>query len=88
MEDDAQGQRVQLGFQNLKLRPPKFTGKTGENIRHFLSKFEKFQNHQQMEENHKIEALFLCLEGDALEFAGCLDIEEEGEEGYQNLRIN
>jgi len=54
--------------QDLKIRPPKFTGKKGEQIKQFFSRFEKYIQHHQVPQANRVNCLGLMLENDALEF--------------------
>ena len=57
----------QGGLRNLRLKPPTFSGKQGENIKQFFSRLEKYLEVQQIQDNEKVEAAGLCFEGFALE---------------------
>ena len=54
-------------LRNLRIKPPIFNGKKGQNIKQFYSKLEKYLEAQGIDEDHKIEATGLCFEDDALE---------------------
>merc|ERR1712240_835239 len=55
------------GLRNLRLKPPTFSGKQGENIKQFFSRLEKYLEVQQIQDNEKVDAAGLCFEGFALE---------------------
>ena len=55
------------GLRNLRIKPPLFSGKKGENIKQFYSKLEKYIEAQRINEYQKINVTGLCLDGDALE---------------------
>ena len=65
MDRDNENMR---GFRSLKLRTPQFAGKKTENVKNFISKFLKYAEHQEIQDDHMVEALGLCMEADALEF--------------------
>ena len=65
MDRDNENRR---GFRSLKLRTPQFAGKKTENVKNFISKFLKYAEHQEIQDDHMVEALGLCMEADALEF--------------------
>ena len=56
-----------IGYQGLRLKQPRFEGRKNENIRHFISRFEKYATHQQVEQENYTDCLGLFLEGQALE---------------------
>ena len=74
-----------LGYQNLKLRPPRFEGRKGENVRHFVSRFEKYAAHQQVEPENYTDCLGLFLEGPALEFYDYAKRQDDGID-YENMK--
>ncbi len=98
MEDDEnranEGQRgPERGFQNVKIRPPRFGGKKSENVRQYFSKFEKYTAHQAIEEANLTDMLCLCLESDAVEYADSLlvstpEIDYEGMKEALILRFD
>ena len=55
------------GLRNIKVKPPTFNGKQGENVKNFFSKLEKYLEVQQVADDEKIEAAGLCFESYALE---------------------
>ena len=55
------------GLRNLRIKPPIFNGKKGQNIKQFFSKLEKYLEAQGIDEDNRIEATGLCFEDDALE---------------------
>ena len=50
------------GLRNIKVKPPTFNGKQGENVKNFFSKLEKYLEVQQVAEDEKVEAAGLCFE--------------------------
>ena len=88
MEEDDHNNQPR-GFRNIKLRVPQFSGKKTENVKHFLSKFRKYADFQNVEDDDMVEALGLCLESDALEFYDTLmrNNEEIGFEEVQDALI-
>ena len=75
-----------LGYQNLKLRPPRFEGKKSENVKHFISKFEKYATHQRVEQDNYSDCIGLFLEGAALEFYDYTRRQNEEME-YEELKV-
>ena len=54
-------------LQDLRIKPPSFQGKKGENVIFFYSKLKKYIDSQNIEGDDCIEATGLCLEGDPFE---------------------
>ena len=84
MEEEA-ADRAPRGFRNLKFRPPQFSGKKTENVKQFISKFDKYCLHQGVGLENQGEALGLCLEQDALEAYDTMLRNDEGI-GYDQLK--
>ena len=71
--------------QDLKLRPPKFTGKKGEQIKQFFSRFEKYIQHHQVAQDDRVTCLGLMLETDALEYYDNL-IDDDDDQDYEDIK--
>ena len=54
------------GFRNMRLRAPSFSGSKSQNVKVFFSSFEKYIQHQEIDQQDHVNALGLCLEGIAL----------------------
>ena len=52
----------------LKIKPPQFTGRKNENIKHFFSSFEKFIVGQEISKTDYLQALGLMLSNEPIEF--------------------
>ena len=74
----------------LKIPTPRFSGKRGENVKNFFSRFEKVAEHRNIGEDEMLEWLGLLLEGEALEQYDVIIAREEpqGVEGYRNVKRN
>jgi hypothetical protein len=70
---------------DLKLRPPKFTGKKGEQIKQFFSRFEKYIQHHEVAQVERVTCLGLMLENDALEYYDNL-IDENNDQEYEDIK--
>jgi hypothetical protein len=71
--------------QDLKLHPPKFTGKKGEQIKQFFSRFEKFIQDHQVAQDDRVTCLGIMLDNDALEYYDHL-IDDDDDQEYEDLK--
>ena len=76
-----------LGYKHIKFKIPHFAGTKSENIRSFLSKFEKVIAHYEIEEDKILNLLGLHLERNALLYFDKL-IEQEGVPNYGIIKQN
>ena len=76
-----------LGYKNIKFKIPHFAGTKSENIRSFLSKFERVIAHYEIEEDKILNLLGLHLERNALLYFDRL-IEQEGVPNYGIIKQN
>ena len=74
----------------LKIAPPRFSGKSDENIKNFFSRFQKLVVHRNVGENQLLEWLGLLLDGEALVQFDIIMAREDsrGIEGYRNVKEN
>ena len=75
-----------FGFQNMKIRPPKYSGKNGsESIKQFCSRFERYTNHQRVDDNDLVACLGITLESEALEIFDSL-LRNHENISYENIK--
>ena len=70
-----------------KLRPPNFSGKKTELVKHFFSKFEKFSEHHEVPQDELVSCLGLMLEGEALEYFDN-QIAKEEDQTYDDVKAS
>ena len=72
----------------FKIPAPRFSGKRGEKVKNFFSRFEKFARHRNVGGNEILELLGLLLEEDALEQYDIIIAREDpqGIDGYRNVK--
>ena len=70
----------------IRIRPPTFSGKNGENIRHFFSKFEKFCDFHDVDERNKTETLGLLFEKEAIDAFDAIIRNAQNEVDYDIMK--